>query len=304
MSSGVWYWGLAAVLATAVYFYLYAWLYHAGYRAVGVTTTTRHMLPVMFSSLFINTVIPLGGAAGAAIFIEDAREHGRPPAKTATAVILVLLLDLATVLPFIAVGLVFLATRHRLGVYDVVGSGLFVAFLLLVACGLWFARGRRPSLEAALHWIRRRINGGGRVFRRPQLVSEAWPADSAEQLHEAADSIARHPGDVARVTAVAFVSHVGSLITLAALFATYHQEVSWGLVTAGVGMSTVFSVVAIVPQGIGAVEGVMLLVFTSAGVPGETAVVVSVSYRFLTVWIPLAIGFFCARRMRVFRADA
>jgi uncharacterized membrane protein YbhN (UPF0104 family) len=46
---------------------------------------------------------------------------------------------------------------------------------------------------------------------------------------------------------------------------------------------------------------VLALVFTSAGVPGQTAVVVSISYRILTVWIPLVIGFFCTRRMGIFR---
>jgi uncharacterized membrane protein YbhN (UPF0104 family) len=59
MRSGIWYWGLAAVLVTAAFFYLYAWLYQIGYEAVGVAVTTAHMLPVMFSSLFINTVVPL-----------------------------------------------------------------------------------------------------------------------------------------------------------------------------------------------------------------------------------------------------
>jgi glycosyltransferase 2 family protein len=302
MISGVWYWGLVAVVLTAVFFYLYAWLYEIGYHAVGVSVTTRHMLPVMFSSLFLNTVVPLGGAAGAAIFIEDAREHDRPQAKTATGVILVLLVDLATVLPFIAVGLAFIASRHGLGIYDVVGSACFTIFLLILGTGLWFARHKRLLLEGVLRWIRRVANRVGRTLRRPELVSEQWPVRNAEQLSDAADSIARHPRAVAKLTAVAFISRVVSMLSLWALFATYRQDVSLGLVTAGFAMSVVFSVVAIIPQGIGAVEGVMALVFTAAGVPADVAVVVSISYRILNVWIPLVIGFFCVRRMSIFRS--
>jgi uncharacterized protein (TIRG00374 family) len=246
-------------------------------------------------------VVPLGGAAGAAIFIEDARENGRPPAKTATGVILVLLLDLATVLPFIAGGLAFLAVHDRLGIYDVVGSVLFAIFLLLITGGLWFARNRRTLLEGVLEWIRGAVNRFGRLIRRRHLVSEQWPERNAEQLSDAAESIVHHPWAVWKLTLLAFASHLVSLASLVTLFATFHQRVSLGLVTAAFGMSIVFSVVAIIPQGIGAVEGVLSLVFTSAGIAGQTAVVVSISYRILTVWIPLVIGFLCTRRMAIFR---
>jgi hypothetical protein len=77
---------------------LYAWLYEIGYP---------HRRGERYNAAYaagdVLLAVPQhggasGGAAGA-VFIEDAREHNRPQAKTATGVILVLLVDLATVLP-------------------------------------------------------------------------------------------------------------------------------------------------------------------------------------------------------------
>jgi uncharacterized protein (TIRG00374 family) len=186
----------------------------------------------------------------------------------------------------------------------VIGSAFFTIFLVIMGAGLWFARRRRRLLEGVLQWIRGVTNRIGRAFKKPELVSAQWAVRNAEQLSEAADSIARHPQALAKLTLVAFLSRVVGMLSLLTLFATFHQEVSLGLVAAGFAMSIVFSVVAVIPQGIGAVEGVMALVFTSGGVPADVAVVVSISYRILNVWIPLVIGFFCTRRMSIFRGVA
>jgi uncharacterized membrane protein YbhN (UPF0104 family) len=65
----------------------------------------------------------------------------------------------------------------------------------------------------------------------------------------------------------------------------------------------VFFVVTIVPDGIGAVEGAMALVFVQLGMTPTAAILVTLAYRVLNVWLPVAIGFWCARRLRLFGAD-
>ena len=67
-------------------------------------------------------------------------------------------------------------------------------------------------------------------------------------------------------------------------------------------MSIVFFIIAIVPDGVGAVEGAMALVFVQLGMPPTTAILVTLAYRILNVWIPVAIGLWCARRLRLFGA--
>ncbi len=69
-------------------------------------------------------------------------------------------------------------------------------------------------------------------------------------------------------------------------------------------MGMLFLIVSITPQGIGVVEGVMTLVFTSLGVPAAQAAVVSLAFRGLTFWLPLLIGFILLRRVKVVRESA
>ena len=46
----------------------------------------------------------------------------------------------------------------------------------------------------------------------------------------------------------------------------------------------------------------MALVYTSLGVPGATAVLAALTFRGLTFWLPLLIGFFLLQRVRSFGA--
>jgi hypothetical protein len=67
-------------------------------------------------------------------------------------------------------------------------------------------------------------------------------------------------------------------------------------------MGVLFWIVSITPQGIGVVEGTMALVFTSLGIPAERATLIALSFRGLTFWLPLLVGFLLLRRVRAFAA--
>jgi uncharacterized membrane protein YbhN (UPF0104 family) len=64
-----------------------------------------------------------------------------------------------------------------------------------------------------------------------------------------------------------------------------------------------FWMVSITPQGIGMVEGAMVLVCTSLGVPAAEATAITLAFRGLSLWLPLLVGFFLLRRLRTFRSD-
>lgn len=301
MGAGVWYWGLLSAFLFFVYFYLFALVYRIGLTIVGVETTTWHMLPVLCSSIFINTVVPIGATAGGAVFVEDAVEHGRSGSRTAAGVILVLAVELAAALPFIAVGIAFLAERGELRPYHTAVSVVFLLFLMLVVAGLWAGKARPRWLARLLGYVQKGINFGARLVKRPGVISDQAVRESTEQFSDAAGSITRKPVLVGKVLFVAFLMNCVNAAALYTLFLTYHERVGLGVLLAGLGMSIAFNVIAITPQGVGAVEGVMSLLFISAGIAPQTAVVVAISSRVLKVWIPLIAGYFFTRRMRVFQ---
>jgi len=131
-------------------------------------------------------------------------------------------------------------------------------------------------------------------------LSEDWALKTAEEFNQAALAVAEHPSRLIRTIFVAFLAHLLDLTTLYILFLTFHQPVGFGTLIAGYAVGILFWIVSITPQGIGVVEGMMALTFTSLGITGSVATTVVLAFRGLTFWMPMLLGFFAVQRMRSF----
>ena len=121
---------LAVALALQVaFFLLYGGLYQAGLGAVEVEGSALRLVPVLLASIFAKTVLPLTAAPAAAVFIDDATSRGQSGPRTAAAMIVVLVVDLVTALPFVAAGPRRSVLRSTLVGFALTGTGLFAVFI-------------------------------------------------------------------------------------------------------------------------------------------------------------------------------
>ena len=299
LSQANWLWVAAAGGAHLIYFLGYAYLYQLGLEIVEVKSHFWHVLETFLASLFANAVAPSGGAAGAALFVDEMEAAGHDGAHTAVGTILVLLVDLSTLIPFLIYGTIYLLRRHNLQSYDIVGASIFAFFVVGLTAALVLAWQHPDGLERVMEWIRDAANTVGGWFKHPNLVAKEWPKKNVDSLRDAAGAIGEHVRLLLYALGVAFLLHVINMVGLYFLFPAFSQQVSLGTLTAGFGMGIVFYVVAIVPQGLAAVEGVMALVFTTAGISGSKAAAIVLVFRGFNYWLPLILGFFFLRRMDV-----
>ena len=292
LSKGDWPWLAAAVLVHFVYFVMSAKLYQLCFDVVGVESRTWHLLPVLFSAFFINTIIPSMGAAAAALFVGDAVYRGQSGARAAVGTLLVLLVDLTTLTPFVLYGLAFLRARDLLHLYDAVTSGIFVLGILVMMAGLFLAWWKPGGLRRLLRRVRRVVNRVGSRFKHPGLLAEEWPDRNARDLVDAAEAIVANPRKLSRALVWALAMQIVNLTGLYMLFLAFRQSAPLGAIVAGFSMGIVFFVITIFPQGIAVVEAIMSLVFTSEGIPGPKAVAIVLAFRGANFYLPFLFGFF------------
>jgi uncharacterized protein (TIRG00374 family) len=297
-----WRWVTVATGLQAAFFLLYGGLYQSGFRAVGVSSGALQLVPILFASIFAKTAVPFTAAPAAAVFIDDAAARGESGPRTAVGLVVVLVVDLLTALPFVIAGTVALVLRDRLVEFAVAGSGIFVAFIAGVLLSLILAARRPGLLEGLLVVCRAAVNRLVRLLGNPDILPDGWERRTTDQLAAAVQSIPRHKRDIAIASGYGLLLHVANIAGLGAVFLAFGQSLDPAALAAGFGMSIVFFVVAIVPDGVGAVEGAMALVFVQLGMAPTTAILVTVAYRILNVWIPVAIGLWFARRLRLFGA--
>ena len=204
-----------------------------------------------------------------------------------TALITGLLLPLLNTLSFgviSAFGLAYLLATGELSTVLAIVFGSALILLLSVAFSAWWLMRHRAYLFATLDYLSRQWA----KFRRKQY-EPGETRDSTRRLSEAWDRFIagrwRLPvlGDL--------MSAVFDFMTLYILFFAAGYSMSPGPAIAGYGLPVLAGKLSIFPGGIGIIEGGMVGLYLSLGVPADTAVIVVLGYRLLSFWIPVLLGF-------------
>lgn len=302
LRQGRWVWTLAAVGVQGLYFLVFTAVYRSAFDTVGVASRLRELVPVVFASIAVNVTTPAAGFGGATLFVDDAARRGQSPGKAAAGLLLALVADLAAFLLLLVAGLAVLFVHHDLRLYEILAAAALIALVaalsLVLLVGLWRPRWVRRLLgwaQRVQRWIARRLSVRG--------LPDDWAERTAAEFGAAAAAVMAHPRRLARTTGLALAAHLTDLLGLYLLARAFYGPVGPGVLVAGYAMGILFWNISITPQGIGVVEGVMTLVFASLGLPIERAGVITLAFRGLTFWLPMAVGFVILRRLRSFAVE-
>lgn len=300
MVQGKWQWLAFAAFLQVIYYLVYTGLYQSAFSTVEVDSHLFSLLPVVLGSLFVNVVTPTGGASGAALFVDDASRRGQSTARAAAGTLLALVADFSTFTLVLIAGLVFLFKYHDLQAYEIIGAVVLLllstGLVVILSLGLWSPASLRNLLKHVQAWVGKLLGW----FRRPTPLPEEWFEKTTSDFVSAGTAIRSHPARLVRTLGVALAAQLIDLASIYILFLAFGWPVGFGVLVAGFAVGVLFWIVSITPQGIGVVEGVMALTYTSLGVPAATATAVTLTFRGLTFWLPLGGGFFLLRRTKTF----
>lgn len=302
LGEGQWQWILVAAALQLAYAVFYAALYQSAFALVQVDSSVRELLPVLFTSVFVNLAAPTTGAAGIALFADDATRRGQSAVRSTVGSLLVMIADFGTFCVVLVLGMAFLLRYHALQGFEVAAAGVLLlmtgSLVGILALG---SQGSEP-LYRLLSWLQALVNGVTARFQRPNLLPHTWAQENAAEFSQAAAAIAARPRGLLRALFWAMCMHLSDLVTVFVLFLAFRQPVSLPVLVGGYAMGLLFWIVSVTPSGIGVVEGVMTLTFTSLGVPPAIATLVVLTFRGLGFWLPVGIGFLLLRQVKSFGA--
>jgi uncharacterized protein (TIRG00374 family) len=285
LEGGHWPWIAAAIATNVVYFVAYAMLYKLGFAVVGVASRTRSLIPVLFAGLFVNLIVP-AGAGSAAMLVDDAARRGQHGARAGIGIIVVLLLDLVTLVPFVVWGVVFMAREGLLAPWQLLAALAFAMYLVLLVVLIAISRRRQRWVHGALEWSQRVIR---RVLRRHESPSD-WPARTAAGFSDAVGAIAANPGRLAVAALWATLLHFIDLLGLWLFVRGFGADVPIGALIAVFALGIVLLVIVAIPQLAPLAQAMMTATFIHVGVAAGPAVAATLAFRGLMMFLPLVLG--------------
>ena len=274
----IWFFGLAAAFRSL-------------YRIMGIEENIPHLASVAVSANFINVVAPTGGIGGMAVFVDDADKRGHPHGRVVAVTALYVFLDYLSFLIVLAAGFVVLLRRN------IINSGEITAALILIVLvtvvGWLILTGIRSPEKFGQ--VLGNIFRGANNLLRPILRRDYLHEDQAYLFAaEVADGLAvlriKHKGLI-RPMFFLIVNRLIQMGILAFCFLSFDVAVSrLERLLRDTPSVTCFSLFLPLLQASGIVEGGLPIALTSLHVPFEQGLIVTLSYRAVTFWLPLALG--------------
>ena len=281
---------LLAILIELAWFLMMGLIYRSLYRVLGMDESLTRLSLLSAAATFVNIVAPTIGMSGMAFFISHAAGKGRSVGKLTIVNMLGLFLDYAAFLVILTLGLIVLFRRNDLDPTEIAASAVMFAIAAGFGFLLYLGSRSAESLGNALAWMARLVNRVVRPFLHRAYLSE----DRAHEFaHEMAEDLKSLPEKYHSLLIPLLYSLAGKTLlmcVLASVFLAFQVPFTAGTIIGGFAIAYLFLIITPTPAGVGIIEGVMPLALSSLRVPWSEAVVITLAYRGITFWMPLALG--------------
>jgi len=291
-------WITVALALQLLWFLNQIFLYQSIYTLLGLPVRIGRLAPIVLASNFINFITPSASLGALPLFLDDAHQRGLDAGRVALTNLLRLLLNLIWFSLLLVFSLTMLFLWRQLQSYHIVAAAILFTSTVLIVGGLVLAGLQPNRLVGLLVWVTGVLNRLGQHLLTRDLLKADRANQFAIQFSQAAVALWEGRWRLARPWLHVMLFDALEIATLYAVFRAFPaggQQIGLAMLVTGYSVGVLFSVVAITPQGVGAVEGLLVAAFRSFGLPvGRVAVVVLV-YRGVSFWLPLLVGFAAVR---------
>jgi hypothetical protein len=292
---------LVALLIQVGWFFLVGITYRSIYWLLNMRESIPNLTQVAAAATFVNVVMPAAGVGGIAIFVNAAKKNGHSTGKVTLAAALFLLFDQAAFLAVLALGMIVLIRRNDLAAGEITASLILLFIASLLAFTLYLGSRSAEAMGKFLARLARLVNAGLRPLIRREYLREERAYEFAREMADGLASLPHRPRGLLKPLLLAFLNKGLLICILLCAFLAFQVPYSPGTIIGGFAIGYLFMIVSPTPAGIGVVEGVLPLALKSLRVIWSQAVVITIAYRAITFWVPLAVGAWAFRNLHLDR---
>lgn len=280
---------VAAIIAQFGKYTSQAFAYAESFDIVGEPNEKpRLMFPLVFGSYFMNVIAPSFNTAGVMLVIDSARKRGIPAGRATSAA---LLMQISVITGFIVIMIIGFAVLQIGGHLSPIWFffGMIMVFFAGVMVASMYIGHRSPDiLVSLLNPVSLLVNRLSKRFRKGKEL-EPWVNKAVDSFSEAAGRIVESPLKALKIfgfSVLASTCELGCFCLVGIAFGLKAAPILVG----GYVVATLFSWVAITPQGVGVAEAMLVVALAASKINVTMATTIALVYRGIVFWMPFAIG--------------
>ncbi len=266
----------------------YANLFRYILRVLDVRLHLHEAWAITISGLAASHILSAGGVGGWVVTYNALMKYKVPHGIIFVAIAAQQFFNYIVLWLFFALAMVYLIVTRGGGsiLGYLLGISLIAGILAVTSYGVYLYR-HPAQLHRRAHGAARFAN---RVLRREALHEhhiDGW----IENLLIGMRRMTRRRGEVATTLSLACVFWLFDMVCLWCTLEAFGVRLNIGYLLVGYVVAYSVGTLAPTPGGLGAIEGIMIALYVSFGVPSAVAVAVVLVYRIINFWLPIAPGF-------------
>lgn len=263
-----------------------------------IVKSSHEQIPLTRSAAIVmaaSTVCLVAGGIvgyGAAVY-QWTRQNGNTRETATIAAWLPSVFDAAALVIVALFSAIELLHGQRLPASAISALAVVMALLLTIIGGSFYAISRTDRFAALLQTARRL------PLLRDRLKDVA--EDLPPRLKAVSTALRSRVG--VEAAACALLNLVFDMTTLALVFVAAGHPVRLSVLVAGYGVPLLLGRFSFLPGGIAVIEIGMTALYAALGVPEQVAIVVILTYRFISFWLPTLAGIPVAAALQVSRGN-
>jgi len=230
------------------------------------------------AKLSLEKIVPAGGFGGSLLLVRSVESQGAPEAVAAATLLVDVLSSYSSKAIAIVIAVAIIWTAQGIQWVVVLVCGVFILFAVVILGGIFWLTGLRDSKLPG--WLRK-IPVIGKVV---ESISEAPPeAMHSKRLFWGA-------------TGLQLLIIVLDAATLDAMLRSVGHPARFDKTFASLSIASIASMLSLIPGGLGAFEGVSILMLGLLRVPIKAGLAATLMLRAFILWLPMIPGFFILQR--------
>lgn len=251
----------------------------------------------VLSMNFLNVAFPSGGLSGTSFLFYFFSKEKIKKGIGAIIVVLHYLFNNLSFYFFLFGVLIYLIAKHEVRADEFIASIAGFLVTLFLTFGIYLFFRKKKLFEKVLHWIFSRINKISRRIAKREVLKEAEVFMIISEFYHGWGEVKNKKIQISKSLLCAIFVHVFDILTVFFLFSALNYKISLAVLVIGFVLADVFSFLSLVPSGFAVFEVSLALIYSGFGVPFELAVLVVLVFRFLSLWLPIPIGFWSYRSL-------
>lgn len=242
---------------------------------------------------FVNHVLPTAGVSGVSYMSWRLSKLGVSSGRATLAQVVRLLTSFVAFVVLLMIAVVAVTLDVGVNRLTILGTSGLVSGIIIGTMVLWYVIDSERRMEKFSRGISRLVNGfGSRIMRRKvDLLSAAVVKHFFDELQDDYRALKREPKLLIRPFLWGLVFNITEVSLFFFTFLALGAIVNPAAILLAMGVAAVVGIFLITPGGAGGYEAIMVVMLTSAGVPGAIAIAGVLLARVILILLTIGSGY-------------